>query len=241
MSDNLDTSAFWADVADVVYVLVRVSPEFPQVPTNSDIDVLTLDPDAFGLRVMNFWASRGFQVTARSVGRGHLQIDLSKDGSRIVMYDIYSAEGICEAAPIKPGFATWSLGRRERREIGEEHLLISVWVPAKVDEAVFRYSEYVASFWTGREKDWHLEWITTRLSRKQMNEFLMLVHYFSRHSRVSDGEIVHETRMSHRLKRFRLDVDRRNLAHFAEALMPLSVTKALRKTKFGQSVIRKLK
>lgn len=244
MPDHLDTSAFWNEVANEVYILVRSSPDFPAIPKNGDIDVLTLDPDAFALKVMTHWPNAGLEVTVRSIAADHIQIDvLHSDGQRRTMYDIYGSKGLCSKSPISPAFATWSLARREPRRIDDYSDYAdcnTVWVPRRVDEAVFRYSEYVASFWTGREKDWHIEWITERLTREERDEFLGLVHYFARNPRTDTSGLGTSSHAANALRWPNFPRSMRGAVALAVSVLPEGPVKRLKSTKFGRWIEAKL-
>lgn len=235
-SDFIDTSDFWAGVADLPYVLVRQSPHFPRVPANGDIDILTIDPDGFARRVMTHWPQQGLEVGVRALAPDHIQLDLVRDKLRLAMFDVYSHESICAKSPISPGFAVWALGRRRATEVNH----VAIWVPSKVDDAVFRYGEYTAAFWTGREKDWHLEWITNHLTEDEFHEFLMLVHYFAKNPRLAMPDPRRKVQHSRTLLR----IGSRDILPFvlraANSALPSKIVERLKATRVAKKIVARL-
>ena len=177
----INTSEFWSTVADVDYCVVRRTPNFPSAQFGSDIDVLVLDTQEFTLRLQRFWTAQGFQLRVREISNDHVQVDLLSNAARFLMFDLYCADKHLDGVTRGTQFMAWVLARRQKISFGSNSPGLhssSFFAPSNIDEGVIRYVEYVTSFWTGRLKDWHLEWIEGELSRDERSKMLELAHYF---------------------------------------------------------------
>ena len=184
-------------------VVVKAHPNLPAVDVGSDVDLFSLDIDYLmsEFRVATQLVPPSWNVEIEQIAEDHFHFDLVDSRSRLLFrFDLYGSLPRWKTLSIKPGFfdALIQSGlATERSDSGR-------WpTPSLEMEAVVRYYEFIDSFWVGRDKIHHEDWILSHLKPKQADLFFALAHSYLL-SRSPTGPETSERDIRQEMRVFRL-------------------------------------
>lgn len=198
-----------------VYVIIKLSPEFPYLKEYSDIDIICFDPDRF-IRSLsqnfNNYVMKGYQIKIYELEKNY-QVDYCLGEKLILKLDIYKRLPAYSKLSLKPEFLYSLLENRVCKEYNQ----VSIFIPSEIDECILRYLEYYELFEKQNDKIKHLYYLENSLERNNLYEdFLNKIYlytepkkldvpldtHFGATSVIRKKMKIRETRLFRRVRRF---------------------------------------
>lgn len=169
------------------YVILRPSPDFPNVKPGSDIDILVEDRKyAEKIIVKNFLSEveEGCEVVV-SVEKSHTHIDLIKNTSLYIRIDLIDSFIELKKIKISRAFPIHILTNKIEKKIGEETFFFA----SSLDDLLIRYIEYIEYFEMLPTKEKHLRYIYANIPDGDWNYFIDYCYRFIKiiHSTYQDA------------------------------------------------------
>lgn len=185
-SNNIDLDRFFYNLQDEIYVVVKLSEDFPNYYPYSDIDIICYDSDRIARKILttaNYYAEKGFTIKISSDNRGIIKIDLyEKSCSKLdFRFDILSEVPKYEKTSIKDVFKYSIIENRISINRDFNNFQYKLYVPDTVHDVIFRYLEYVEYYDIRPDKIKHLNYIIAKLNDEpEQKAFIDKLHYFTK-------------------------------------------------------------
>jgi hypothetical protein len=164
------------------YTLVKLPTNFPNINLNSDLDIFCnssekLIGDIKSL-LKDFIIKKKIKLKKTKLNDTHIHIDIfSLDNVRLIRFDIYSRLPKFFNINIKEYFFDNVIKNSKKTKFMiEKDLEVNIFLPDFLDDLAIRYIEYFEYFWTGTNKDWHLELIKSKLKKEDYANFSDYLH-----------------------------------------------------------------
>ena len=165
--------------------VVKGSRYLPELSTNHDIDIFTVDADRLISCMVETGRQRGIsetKIVQKSPSHWHLDILFETEFFR---FDIFSSFPRFSRFTVREGVFDRIIATSELRTSGE-----TCWPePNKLFGAFVRYIEYLEFFWSGPEKTHHLDWILEELSIEERSRLFTFSHQFLEIKAPSEGAL----------------------------------------------------
>ena len=140
-----------------------------------DIDIFCLNAKEFEkfitprIQSLTLGATR---IRIKKRGKGHLHVDIleTKSERLILRLDVHGVSYFCRLG-LDSNFGKMTHARSEVRE-ASANLLTGNRIARKSDLAIIRLGGYVQSYWTGRDKLHHIDWILSSFSQEEIAELV---------------------------------------------------------------------
>ena len=182
MSETADREQLIAQLLSLlrpgIDVVVKAHPDLPAVDVGSDIDLFSLDINYLmaEFRGAAQLAPPSWNVEIEQIAEDHFHFDLVDSRSGLLFrFDLYGSLPRWRTLSVRPGFFDALI----QSGLATERSDASRWpTPSLEMEAVLRYFEFIDSFWVGRDKVHHEDWILSQLKPKQAELFFALAHSY---------------------------------------------------------------
>ena len=158
------------------YVILSPSPDFPNIKSGSDIDLLVEDRNyAEKIIVKNLLSevNKGFEVIV-SVEKSHTHIDLIKNTSLYIRIDLIDSFIEFKKIKISRSLPIHILTNKIEKKIGEEIFFFA----SPLDDLLIRYIEYIEYFEMLPTKEKHLRYLYANLPDGEWNSFIDYCYRF---------------------------------------------------------------
>lgn len=164
------------------YSLVKLPNNFPNINLNSDLDVFCNNTEKLVGDIKSildeFIVSKKIKLKKIKLNNSHIHLDIfNLENTRLIRFDIYSKLPKFLNINIKDFFfANIIKNSIKTKFIIEKELEVNIFLPNFFDDLSIRYIEYFEYFWTGSNKDWHLELIKSKLKKEDYANFSDYLH-----------------------------------------------------------------
>ncbi len=175
-SNKINLEKFFSDI-DLKYCVVKLSEDYPNYYTYSDIDIFCYDIVAFTHKILDFaqpYIQKGWRVNVFDCTKNHIQIDFFEEGAEKLdfRFDLYNSLPKYKKVNLKDGFFTMVMEFAQKNEK-------NVFVPSKIDECILRYVEYIENYDIRADKIKHVDYIMQKIPDKDINTFFERLHYYT--------------------------------------------------------------
>jgi len=176
--DPLLVSSFLQLLRPGVDLVVKSSPTLPRIDVGSDIDVFSLDINSL-MTLFRPLAESNFKnclISITEIEQAHFHFDVHHVSRGLLFrIDLYGRLPNWARLSVRPGLFDAAI----QSGLTHNKSTTSEWpVPSPEFEAVLRYFDFVDSFWVGRDKVHHEEWIKASLNEGEKERFFSMAHHY---------------------------------------------------------------
>lgn len=178
VSRFLNFKKIFSNLSDISYVIVKLSPEFPDYKIGSDIDIFCYDIPKVSERILaclNDYLSLGIKIDVTD-NQKQLYIDIIENSEIHFRFDIYGSLPNYKNVQIKEAFFSSIIENYRLNNV----LDFECKVPSEIDECILRYIEYHEWYSERPDKIKHIEYLTSKIVAGKTTKILMLdkLHYY---------------------------------------------------------------
>lgn len=183
LSNRLDLDRFFFAVRDQVYVIVKLSDEFPNYYKGSDIDVFCYDENEFAKRILsvgNWYIEQGFEVKT-FCKHSKTCLDFYYDGDLDFRFELYQSLPRYKKICLKEHYIYSVIENASTIDREFEDVQYPLYVPAPADNLLLRYVEYIEWYEQRPDKIKHLEYILAAIDADaQRIGFIDKLHLYTK-------------------------------------------------------------
>lgn len=186
-SNKLNLKDFFDALSKEIYCVIKLGEDYPNYISYSDIDIFCFDIAKVANIILivgkEYVKNQNCRIELNTVSENQIQIDFYFDNSKKLdfKFDLYQAFGAYKKINIKESLFVSII---ENRVLNEKN----IYVPAKIDDLLLRYIEYVEFYDIRADKIKHVEYIKNKATEEELQKMLDKLHYFTAMPNVSDGE-----------------------------------------------------
>jgi hypothetical protein len=162
LSDSLDLDRFFYATRNEPYAVIKIWNEFPEYYKGGDIDIFCYRAAEFAkiiLGVGNHYVEQGYILKTTTNNEHNLRIDFFYQDRFEFRFEIYQSLPLYKKIQLKPHFIYTVVENAVSIERVFQRNPYLFYVPAKIDEFILRYVEYIEWYETRPDKIKHLEYI----------------------------------------------------------------------------------
>jgi hypothetical protein len=166
-SNRLDLDRFFFAVRNNIYVIVKLSEEFPNYYRGSDIDVFCYNKDELAkliLSVGNRYLDQGFEINVTAKSKSQTFVDFYFDGVLEFRFDLYQSLPKYKKIRLKAHYILSVIENAVQLYREFDGVRYPIYVPSEVDELLLRYVEYIEWYELRPDKIKHLDYIINSIS-----------------------------------------------------------------------------
>lgn len=176
-SNKIDVQKFFKNAKEQ-YCIIKLSDDFPNYCTYSDIDVFCYDIKAFSREIFDFaesYINNGWEIKTSSISDEHIQIDFYEKGAKRLdfRFDLHSALPKFSKVQINEGLFTRIIENAQKNDFG-------VFIPCRVDDFIIRYLEFVEYYDIRADKIKHADYILKNITEDEKELFFKKLHYYTK-------------------------------------------------------------
>lgn len=184
-SNKLNLDEFFFSVRKQDYVIIKMTPEFPNYYKGSDVDILCLDLNKFSGTIFdignNYINNSNCRMEVSNIEENsHTHIDFFFDDDLDFRFDLYSSMPKFNVIKMKKYYFYSVIDRRvsffREYNMGK----YPVYIPSPVDELILRYLEYLGWYEKRPDKIKHLHYILDKISEENTKkQFFDRLHLYA--------------------------------------------------------------
>lgn len=181
MSD-FNLIVFLREIEDEYYCIIKRN-NIIEFRNGADIDIFCYDLTSFTKKIIKaskIFIKNGYELKINDEIENHWHLDLCKENTISVRFDIYNTLPSFKKVNVKKAFFACVLENRVEEKIMINNNKLKVYYPALIDELIIRYIEYIENYKLRPDKIKHLEYIMRKLDENTKNKvFIDKLHYYT--------------------------------------------------------------